>query len=68
MALTKENNNAGNLNNNGFRCPYCGTLSTIIWVHGHGQCDRCKINLDECCRGEDAACRFDAGETDTSTH
>lgn len=33
-------------------CPYCGQLTKIVWVHGHGQCMICKTNFDECCRGE----------------
>jgi len=33
-------------------CPYCGQLSKIVWVHGHGQCSVCKTTIDECCRGE----------------
>ena len=34
------------------RCAYCGTNAPIVWVHGHGQCSRCGINVEECCRGE----------------
>lgn len=34
------------------QCVYCGQSAPIIWVHGHGQCAHCKINVDECCRGE----------------
>jgi len=33
-------------------CPWCNQLTEIIWVHGHGQCTLCGINIDECCRGE----------------
>jgi len=33
-------------------CLFCGNKSDIIWVHGHGQCSVCGINVDECCRGE----------------
>lgn len=33
-------------------CPYCGQVSKIVWVHGHGQCFVCKTVIDECCRGE----------------
>ena len=51
---TQTNKEAQNL----FLCPYCGVVSKMIWVHGHGQCDKCKINVDECCRGEDATCRL----------
>ncbi len=34
------------------RCLYCGRPRSIVWVHGHGQCVHCGINVDECCRGE----------------
>ena len=40
------------IDNNILICPYCGQLTKIIWVHGHGQCMFCKTNFDECCRGE----------------
>ena len=33
-------------------CPYCGQLTKIVWVHGHGQCMICKTNFDECGREE----------------
>jgi hypothetical protein len=33
-------------------CHYCGLPTKIVWVHGHGQCQYCKVNVDECCRGE----------------
>ena len=33
-------------------CNWCNQPSTIIWVHGHGQCSVCGINIDECCKGE----------------
>lgn len=36
-------------------CPYCGQLTQVIWVHGHGQCMVCKTIIDECCRGEQDA-------------
>jgi hypothetical protein len=42
-----------------FRWPYCGVMSYMVWVHGHGQCNHCKINVDECCRGEDASCKIE---------
>ncbi|MFN3693508.1 MAG: hypothetical protein ACK4UV_00745 [Ignavibacterium sp.] len=35
-----------------FICSWCNQPSTIIWVHGHGQCSVCGYNIDECCRGE----------------
>jgi hypothetical protein len=46
VALTEQNNLP--------QCVYCGQAAPIIWVHGHGQCAHCKINVDECCRGENA--------------
>jgi len=35
-------------------CNWCNQPAVIIWVHGHGQCSVCGINVDECCRGEEA--------------
>jgi len=35
-------------------CNWCNSHSDIIWVHGHGQCSVCGINIDECCKGEEA--------------
>lgn len=32
------------------RCPACGTLAPIVWVHGHGQCAACKTNIAPCCQ------------------
>ena len=34
------------------RCPACGQLENIVWVHGHGQCAYCKMNVMPCCDGE----------------
>ena len=34
------------------RCPACGRLESIIWVHGHGQCAYCRTNIAPCCDGE----------------
>ncbi|WP_372639279.1 hypothetical protein [Fodinibius sp.] len=34
------------------RCTYCGSEAPLVWVHGHGQCVHCGINVEECCRGE----------------
>jgi hypothetical protein len=34
------------------RCAYCGAEAPLVWVHGHGQCARCGINVQECCQGE----------------
>lgn len=33
-------------------CSWCGHISYLVWVHGHGQCARCGTNIDECCKGE----------------
>lgn len=33
-------------------CSWCGQLTQIVWVYGHGQCSYCGTNIDECCRGE----------------
>ena len=33
-------------------CNWCNQPSRIVWVHGHGQCSICGINIDECCQGE----------------
>lgn len=33
-------------------CPFCSLPTVVVWVHGHGQCQHCRINIDECCRGE----------------
>jgi hypothetical protein len=34
------------------RCVSCGQPENIIWVHGHGQCAYCKVNVQPCCSGE----------------
>ncbi len=34
------------------QCPWCGQPTRVIYVHGHGQCELCGTNIDECCRGE----------------
>ena len=33
-------------------CPNCGQPEQIVWVHGHGQCAYCKMNVMPCCDGE----------------
>jgi transposase len=33
-------------------CAYCGEQAPLVWVHGHGQCAHCGINVQECCQGE----------------
>jgi len=35
-----------------FNCPYCGQPTRVLYVHGHGQCERCGTTVDDCCRGE----------------
>lgn len=32
-------------------CPWCMKPIQIIWVHGHGQCGHCGINIQPCCDG-----------------
>mgnify|MGYP006101886429 CR=1 FL=1 len=34
------------------QCPACGRPESIIWVHGHGQCAHCRMNVMPCCDGE----------------
>lgn len=34
------------------QCAYCGEEAPLVWVHGHGQCANCGINVQECCQGE----------------
>jgi hypothetical protein len=46
--------NLTEMKNNLCKCNYCGQDLEIVWVHGHGQCAVCKINIEECCRGEKA--------------
>ena len=31
-------------------CPYC-QHDQIVYVHGHGQCAKCGINIEPCCDG-----------------
>ena len=33
------------------QCPACGRPEQIVWVHGHGQCVHCKMNVMPCCDG-----------------
>ena len=33
------------------RCPMCADVLQVIWVHGHGQCANCGINVEPCCAG-----------------
>lgn len=32
-------------------CQYCGHEGDLVWVHGHGQCAQCGINVAPCCDG-----------------
>ena len=32
-------------------CPFCGETGEFIFVHGHGQCRRCGLNILPCCEG-----------------
>ncbi|WP_170245673.1 hypothetical protein [Fodinibius salinus] len=52
---TAENKNEG-----ARRCPFCGSQAPLVWVHGHGQCAECGINVQECCQGE--TCKNTANE------
>jgi hypothetical protein len=45
------------------RCPRCGHVAPLIYVHGHAQCTACGSNILECCQG--AACDL-AAERDKS--
>ena len=33
------------------RCPACGQPEALVWVHGHGQCAHCHMNVRPCCDG-----------------
>ena len=35
-------------------CDNCGILTYQIYVHGHYQCNDCKVVSDPCCSGEHA--------------
>ena len=39
------------------RCPACGQPEQLVWVHGHGQCAHCHMNVMPCCDG--AVCETD---------
>jgi hypothetical protein len=34
-------------------CPWCQRPTRPIWVHGHAQCEHCKINIEPCCSGDE---------------
>ena len=33
-------------------CDHCGTTTYHVYVHGHYQCNDCKVVTDPCCSGE----------------
>jgi len=33
-------------------CNWCGRPTRPIWVHGHAQCEHCRINIEPCCEGD----------------
>jgi len=35
----------------GERCLWCGNRVQVVWVHGHGQCGHCGLNIAPCCDG-----------------
>ncbi len=37
------------------QCPYCNqNIEAMVFVHGHYQCPKCKVNCINCCDGESA--------------
>ena len=37
------------------QCPYCQqSIEAMVFVHGHYQCPKCKVNSINCCDGESA--------------
>jgi hypothetical protein len=34
-------------------CPWCQRATHPIWVHGHAQCEHCRINIEPCCAGDE---------------
>lgn len=32
-------------------CPWCGHWLKVVWIHGHGMCQKCRINVFPCCDG-----------------
>jgi hypothetical protein len=57
MALNTTSDNKKQVAEEARRCNYCGSQAPLVWVHGHGQCANCGINVQECCQGE--TCRRD---------
>jgi len=46
---------------------WCGFEGLLVWVHGHGQCSNCGINIDECCRGEACESKNDYKEENSNS-
>ncbi|MCM0021524.1 MAG: hypothetical protein NBV67_16150 [Tagaea sp.] len=36
-------------------CTWCHRSTRPIWVHGHMQCEHCKINIAPCCDGDECS-------------
>lgn len=53
----QENEDAGAVLHVMPRCPACGQPEQLVWVHGHGQCAHCHMNVMPCCDG--AVCETD---------
>ena len=32
-------------------CPWCHRECVVVYVHGHGQCSLCGVNIEPCCQG-----------------
>lgn len=47
-------------------CPYCGAEQTVVYVHGHGQCQRCGTNTEPCCAGASAGDEMPDAATDAA--
>ncbi|MCZ6744339.1 MAG: hypothetical protein O7D31_06640 [Alphaproteobacteria bacterium] len=35
------------------KCPRCGLVAPIVYVHGHGRCGNRSSNILDCCQGSD---------------
>lgn len=46
-------------------CPACSRPTTIIYVHGHAQCQHCKNNIMPCCQGSTITVTMECGTTKT---
>ncbi len=45
-----------------FLCQWCQTPTRPVRVHGHTQCEHCRINIEPCCSGE--SCETEMAEPD----